>query len=41
MLISCDDCELIKKIGYCETEIMPKNHFIGENNYFDWYGYET
>ena len=39
MLISCEDCELIKKIGIWEIELIPDNNFIEENNYPDWYGY--
>ena len=40
MLISCDDCELIKKIGSWEIELTPDNKFIEEKNYPDWYGYQ-
>ena len=40
MLISCDDCEIIKKIGNWEIELIPDNNFIEENNYPDWYGYQ-
>ena len=40
MLISCDDCELIKKIGNWEIELTQDNSFIQENNYPDWYGYQ-
>ena len=40
MLFSCDDCELIKKIGKWEIELTPNNNFIKENNYPDWYGYK-
>ena len=40
MLISCDDCELIKKIGNWEIELTPNNKFIEENNSPDWYGYK-
>ena len=40
MLISCDDCELIKKVGIWEIELTPDNNFIQENNYPDWYGYQ-
>ena len=40
MLISCDDCELINRIGNCEIELTPDNNFIEENNYPDWYGYQ-
>ena len=40
MLISCDDCEPIKKIGIWEIELTPYNNIIEENNYPDWYGYQ-
>ena len=40
MLISCDDCELIKKIGNWQIELAPDKNFIQENNYPDWYGYQ-
>ena len=40
MLLSCDDCELIKKIGKWQIELTPNNNFIEENNYPDWYGYQ-
>ena len=40
MLISCDDCEPIKKIGIWEIELTPDNYIIEENNYPDWYGYQ-
>ena len=33
MLMRCDDCELIKKIGNWEIELTPDNNFISENNY--------
>ena len=39
-LITCDECELIKKIGNWEIELTPDNKFIEENNYPDWYGYQ-
>ena len=39
-LISCDDCELIKKIDNWEIELTPYKNFIEENNYPDWYGYQ-
>ena len=38
--LSCDDCELIKKIGNWQIELTPNNNFIEENNYPDWYGYQ-
>ncbi len=40
MLISSDDCELIKKIGNWEIELTQDNNFNEENNYPDWYGYK-
>ena len=40
ILISCDDCELIKKICIWEIELTPENNIIEENNYPDWYGYK-
>ena len=40
MIISCDDCEQIKKIGNWQIELTPDNNFIQENNYPDWYGYQ-
>jgi len=40
MILNCDDCELIKKIGKWQIELIPDNNFIEENNYPDWYGYQ-
>ena len=40
MLFSCDDCQLIKKIGYWEIEITLENNLIEETNHPDWYGYK-
>jgi len=40
MIISCDDCELIKNIGNWQIELTPDNNFFQENNYPDWYGYK-
>ncbi|MBO8206975.1 DUF1543 domain-containing protein [Prochlorococcus marinus XMU1406] len=40
MLISFDDCELIRKISNWEIELTEDNNFIEENNYPDWYGYQ-
>ena len=40
ILITCDNCELIKKIGNWKIELIPDNDFIEENNYPDWYGYQ-
>ncbi len=39
-LISCDDCELIKKIDKWEIELTPNKNFIEENYYPDWYGFQ-
>ena len=39
-LINCDDCQLIKKIGNWEIELIPENNSEEENNYPDWYGYK-
>ena len=41
MLISCDDCEIINKIGNWEIELTPDNKLFQENNYPDWYGYQN
>ena len=40
VLLRCDDCELIKKIGNWQIELTPNNNFIEENNFPDWYGYQ-
>ena len=40
MLISCDDCELIKKIGNWEIELTLENNLIEDNNNSDWFGYK-
>ena len=40
MLLRCDECELIKKIGKWEIDLTKDNNFIEENNYPDWYGYQ-
>lgn len=40
MLISCDHCEQIKKIGNWEIELTPDEKFIQGNNYPDWYGFQ-
>ena len=40
MLISCDDCQLIKKIGCWEIELILENNLGEETNYPDWYGYK-
>ena len=38
-LIILDDCELIKKIGNWEIELIPENNFVEETNSPDWFGY--
>ena len=40
VLIDCDDCQLIEKIGNYEIELNSQNNFIEGNNYPDWYGYK-
>ncbi len=40
IIIGCDNCELIKKIGNWEIELTPDNNFVEENNHPDWYGYQ-
>ena len=40
-LISCDDCQIIKKIANWEIELTPTKNFIEENNYPDWYCYQN
>ena len=40
MLFSCDNCELIKKIGNWEIQLILENNFIEEKNHPDWYGYK-
>ena len=40
MLVSCDNCELIEKIGNWQIELTPDYNSIQENNYPDWYGYK-
>ena len=40
MLFSCDNCELIKKIGNWEIQLILDNNFIEEKNHPDWYGYK-
>ena len=34
-----DDCELIKKIGNWEIELIPENNFVEDTNSPDWFGY--
>ncbi len=40
MLISFDDCKLIKKIGNWEIELLLEDNIVEETNYPDWYGYK-
>ena len=40
ILIGCDDCQLIQKIGKWEIELTLKNNCIEETNHPDWYGYK-
>ena len=40
LLIGCDECEPIKKIGSWEIELIQDNNFIEGNNFPDWYGYQ-
>ena len=40
ILIGCDDCQLIQKIGKWEIELTLKNNCIGETNHPDWYGFK-
>ena len=39
-LINCDDCQLIKKIGNWEIELIPENNLEIDNHSPDWYGYK-
>ena len=39
-LIIFDDCELIKKIGNWEINLIQENNLPEETNYPDWYGYK-
>ena len=40
LLISCDDCQIIKNIGTWEIELILENNFVEETNHPDWYGYK-
>ena len=40
LLISCDNSQIIKKIGSWEIELIPENNFVEDNNSPDWYGYK-
>jgi hypothetical protein len=35
-----DDCDLIKKIGNWEIELIPENNFVEETKSPDWFGYK-
>ena len=35
-----DDCEIIKRIGNWEIELILENNNVEETNYPDWYGYK-
>ena len=40
LLIDCDDCQLVKRIGNWEIELNLEINSIEENNSPDWYGYK-
>ena len=40
MLISCDDCKPIKKIGNWVIDLIPEKNFVEDNYSPDWYGYK-
>ena len=40
MLISCEDCQPIKKIGDWQIELTPEDNILEANNQPDWYGYK-
>ena len=40
MLISCDNCKPIKKIGNWEIDLIPEKIFVEDNFSPDWYGYK-
>ena len=39
LLIACDDCQVIKKIGNWEIELILEENYIEENKP-NWYGYK-
>ena len=39
-LVTCDDCELIKKIGNWEIELTKEDNLVQEDNFPDWFGYK-
>ena len=40
ILIGCDDCELVKKIGNWEVELTLENNLVKETKHPDWYGFK-
>ena len=40
LLIDCDDCQLVKKIGNWEIELTMEENLMEETNNPDWYGYK-
>ena len=40
MLIGCAECELVKKIGNWEVELILETELVEESNNPDWYGYK-
>ena len=40
LLISFDDCQIIKNIGSWKIELTLENNLVEETNYPDWYGYK-
>ena len=40
ILIGCDDCKLIQKIGNWKIELTLENNYTEETNNPDWYGYK-
>ena len=40
ILIGCDDCQIIKRIGNWEIELTKENNLIEANNNPYWYGFK-
>ena len=40
MLVGCDDCELVKKIGNWEVQLTLETDLVEETHNPDWYGYK-
>jgi len=40
IIIGCDDCQIIKKIGNWEIELTLENNLIEETRNPDWFGYK-